>query len=58
MGCSVCLLCVSLCEPWDDSLCIGLSIRARDEDWVFIKQFSNYKSLLCLLVKDFKNYFN
>lgn len=52
-------LCISLCKPWDGTLYIDLrSLRARHEDWVFIKQFSNYKSFLCLLVKNFRNYFN
>lgn len=52
-------LCFSLCKPWDGTLYIDLrSLRARHEDWIFIKQFSNYKSFLCLLVKNFRNYFN
>lgn len=52
-------LCFSLCKPWDGTLYIDLrSLRARREDWIFIKQFSNYKSFLCLLVKNFRNYFN
>lgn len=52
-------LCISLCKPWDGTLYIDLrSWRARHEDWIFIKQFSNYKSFLCLLVKNFRNYFN
>lgn len=29
---------------------IGQVVRT----WIFIKQFSNYKSFLCLLVKNFK----
>lgn len=56
---SVCLPVLSLCKPWDGTLYIDLrSLRARHEDWIFIKQFSNYKSFLCLLVKNFRNYFN
>lgn len=57
VGWSICLymcLIFKLNRHLDNILCIDWSIGQVVKTWIFFKQFSNYKSFLCLLVKNLK----